>query len=87
VRRACRYFVPDILHNKQTTMREIVDKHFNDNWIISVHMGWVVNLAEEWARYKGASNALKNTLALPNIEELVQRHTQSLATCEKELVA
>lgn len=22
-------------------MREIVDKHFNDNWIISFYMGWV----------------------------------------------
>ena len=68
-------------------MREIVDKHFNDNWIISVHMGWVVNLSEEWGRYRAARDALKNTLALPNIEELVVRHCESLADCEKELMA
>ncbi len=26
------YFAPDILKNEQATMREIVDKHFADNW-------------------------------------------------------
>lgn len=27
------YFIPDILHSQQATMREIVDKHFPDNWV------------------------------------------------------
>ena len=27
------YFAPDILHNHQAKMREIVDKHFPDNWV------------------------------------------------------
>ena len=27
------YFEPDILHNQQAKMREIVDKHFPDNWV------------------------------------------------------
>ena len=27
------YFAPDILHNQQAKMREIVDKHFPDNWV------------------------------------------------------
>ena len=27
------YFSPDILHNHQAKMREIVDKHFPDNWV------------------------------------------------------
>lgn len=27
------YFDPDILHNQQAKMREIVDKHFPDNWV------------------------------------------------------
>lgn len=27
------YFQPDILHSQQAKMREIVDKHFPDNWV------------------------------------------------------
>jgi WASH complex subunit strumpellin len=27
------YFVPDVLHSQQAIMREIVDKHFPDNWV------------------------------------------------------
>ncbi len=27
------FFLPDILHNQQAKMREIVDKHFPDNWV------------------------------------------------------
>lgn len=28
------YFEPDILMNQQAKMREIVDKHFPDNWVL-----------------------------------------------------
>ena len=27
------YFEPEILHNQHSKMREIVDKHFPDNWV------------------------------------------------------
>lgn len=27
------YFTPDVLHTQQAVMREIVDKHFPDNWV------------------------------------------------------
>lgn len=27
------YFAPDVLHSQQAIMREIVDKHFPDNWV------------------------------------------------------
>lgn len=29
------FFSPDTLHSKQAQMREIVDKHFPDNWVMS----------------------------------------------------
>ena len=28
------YFMPEILHGQQAKMREIVDKHFPDNWVL-----------------------------------------------------
>jgi WASH complex subunit strumpellin len=42
------YFVPKYLTGDATKMREIVDKHFPDNWVLPVYMGYLVDLSEEW---------------------------------------
>ena len=39
---------------RQAKMREIVDKHFPDNWVTAYYMGISVDLAEEWEPYKAA---------------------------------
>jgi WASH complex subunit strumpellin len=41
------YFSPKTLDEEATTMRELVDKHFNDNWIIGIYMGHVIDLSVE----------------------------------------
>ena len=33
-----QYFAPNILNNEMPAMREMVDKHFNDNFIITSYM-------------------------------------------------
>ena len=38
------YFAPNILHEQMAIMREIVDKHFPDNWVISYYLGFTVDL-------------------------------------------
>ena len=44
------YFSPATLHEAKSTMREIVDKHFCDNWVVPVYMGLLVDLSLEWDR-------------------------------------
>ena len=61
------FFAPKILKTKASAMREVVDKHFNDNWIITLYMGWVVNLRDDWAPYKAANAAMKNTLKMDHV--------------------
>ncbi|XP_048363466.1 WASH complex subunit 5 isoform X2 [Sphaerodactylus townsendi] len=68
------YFDPSILHTQQAKMREIVDKYFPDNWVISIYMGICVNLAEAWEPYKAAKTALNYTLDLSNIKEQASRY-------------
>ena len=43
-------------------MREIVDKHFYDNWVVPVYMGYIIDLTIWWKPYKAAEAALNNTL-------------------------
>ena len=56
------YFTPRTLEKNKHKMREIVDRHFNDNWIITLYMGVAVDLSAEWSRYKAAKQLLKTHL-------------------------
>jgi len=79
------YFAPELLNNDQAKMREIVDKHFPDNWVITYYMGFMVDLAVVWDGYKAAKNALNNTLALPNVQQHLQRNMEILETVSRDL--
>lgn len=68
------YFAPEVLHHQPAKMREIVDKYFPDNWVISVYMGMTVNLVDAWEPYKAARQALLNTLESGNVRDQAVRH-------------
>jgi WASH complex subunit strumpellin len=57
-------------------MREIVDKHFPDNWVIAFYMGFCVDLTIEWEPYKAAKTALNNTTAQENIASFKARYVK-----------
>ncbi|XP_035208571.1 WASH complex subunit 5-like [Stegodyphus dumicola] len=68
------YFAPEILNNHHAKMREIVDKFFPDNWVISIYMGMVINLVDAWEPYKAAKQALCNTIDATNIKEQCHKY-------------
>lgn len=73
------FFKADILQKEQAVMREIVDKFFPDNWILSLYMGnIIVNLGEAWQGYKAANDALANTLVASNIKHQCVNHLNKL---------
>nr|XP_020670201.1 WASH complex subunit 5 [Pogona vitticeps] len=73
------YFEASILHTQQAKMREIVDKYFPDNWVVSIYMGITVNLAEAWEPYRAAKTALNYTLDLSNVKEQASRYAAVMA--------
>ncbi|EDQ84496.1 uncharacterized protein MONBRDRAFT_34678 [Monosiga brevicollis MX1] len=78
------YFEPTALHREPAKMREIVDKHFPDNWVINLYMGTIVNLAEAWEPYKAASAALNNTLESSNVQLQAGRYLEALPKLTKQ---
>lgn len=74
----CLYFSPNILHSQTAIMREIVDKYFPDNWVISLYMGFTVNIVESWEAFKAAKSALNNTLEASNIREYATSYGTSV---------
>lgn len=65
-------------------MREIVDKHFADNWVLPYYMGKLVDLTLAWDHFKAAKTALNNTLFSENIKEIVEKYQGKLAECTKK---
>ena len=78
------YFAPNILNTQQAQMREIVDKHFPDNWVISMYMGMTVNLLDAWEPYRAARTALGNTLQPTNIQEQALKFARKIPALNKQ---
>uniref|UniRef100_A0A182JXG8 WASH complex subunit 5 n=1 Tax=Anopheles christyi TaxID=43041 RepID=A0A182JXG8_9DIPT len=76
----CLYFSTKTLHTQPARMREIVDKFFSNNWIVSLYMGITVNLINAWESFKAAKTALTNTLDNANLKEICHRQKQSMET-------
>mmetsp|Transcript_24845 Transcript_24845/g.36645 ORF Transcript_24845/g.36645 Transcript_24845/m.36645 type:complete len:1170 (+) Transcript_24845:53-3562(+) len=79
------FFSPQILSKQKATMREIVDKHFNDNWVIATYMGKVVDLSVEWAPYPAAKAALDNVLTSSFVQQLNDANTRMCRTALEDL--
>ncbi len=79
------FFDPDFLSSSTRGMREIVDRYFNDNWVLALYMGHVVDLTEEWASYPAAKKALDNVITAQSVRELHVENARSLGDCMAEL--
>lgn len=65
------FFLPNILREGTEDMRDIVNKHFGDNWVITYFQGFTVDLFESWKKFKAASNALERIITMEKVKELV----------------
>eukprot|EP01062_Namystynia_karyoxenos_P056266 TRINITY_DN47237_c0_g1_i1.p1 TRINITY_DN47237_c0_g1~~TRINITY_DN47237_c0_g1_i1.p1 ORF type:complete len:1201 (+),score=529.48 TRINITY_DN47237_c0_g1_i1:83-3604(+) len=79
------YFRPKLMHESKPVMREIADKHFPDNWIISFYMGFTVDLTVAWAPYKAASGAIANTMQLDNLQYFQKMNCERLHKLNSQL--
>ena len=59
-------------------MREIVDKHFSDNWVISIYMGHTADILDYWKDYKASKNALAITINSDSVKELKKNYLAKL---------
>lgn len=67
------FFIPEFLAKESSRLREIVDKHFYDNWIVPVFMGYVVDLTNEWQVYDAAKVAIDNTVSVRGVAQFAER--------------
>ena len=72
------YWAPKILRLGKSAMREIVDRHYGDNWVIAYGAGLTADLLTEWEPYEAASTALRNAVTAQSARDLVQRASTSV---------
>ncbi|KAG8347839.1 hypothetical protein TRVL_01324 [Trypanosoma vivax] len=72
------FFRPEILLDEGPVMREIVDKHFADNWVINYYMGFTVDLSVAWRDFRAASLAISGTIAMDNVGYYLRRMRKSV---------
>ena len=72
------HFTPDTMSRNRSLMREVVSKHFNDNWVVPLYMGRVVDLVVEWEPYPAAHEALQDEAL--RVRRISPHHTRPPCT-------
>jgi WASH complex subunit strumpellin len=81
------FFDPTVLREEHAKLREIVDKNFNDNWVVHVYAGMTADLSIEWDRFAAARSALDNVLSVDNVRGMHVRNAKLVGQCMAELRA
>jgi WASH complex subunit strumpellin len=86
------YFKPDTLKTEKAIMREIIDKFFPDNWVITYFMGHTVDISTTWNQYNASNlgkqttnKGLQNTIQLEQVELLTKKHVKFLKESIEEV--
>lgn len=79
------FFVPEVLHRETAVMRELVDKHFVDNWVVPWAHGLFADLTVTWEPYKAARTALDTAISSANARKLTEMHGARLARLQSDL--
>eukprot|EP00427_Karlodinium_veneficum_P057306 CAMPEP_0169422020 /NCGR_PEP_ID=MMETSP1017-20121227/66646_1 /TAXON_ID=342587 /ORGANISM="Karlodinium micrum, Strain CCMP2283" /LENGTH=119 /DNA_ID=CAMNT_0009531433 /DNA_START=1 /DNA_END=357 /DNA_ORIENTATION=- len=66
-------------------MREIVNRHFGDAWVVAYALGFTADLLAMWAPYSAAKQALTAAVTPNIVKHLRDQHTQKLADVRKKL--
>lgn len=81
----CSFFCPNLLNEEHTKMREIVDKHFYDNWIIPIYQGYLVDITQYWGGFEASKKALNNNVVEPIVAKTAMNYQIKVKSLRKEL--
>ena len=72
------FYIPEYLEKENTKMRSIVDKFFNDNWVVSFYMGYTIDISEYWKDFKAAKKAIDNTLSSDDLKHFREKYVDQM---------
>ena len=72
------FFCPNILDKDKRNMFDIVSKHFYDNFVISIYMGYSIDINEYWKDFKEAHFALEFHMEVKILKEIKIKNLEKL---------
>eukprot|EP00927_Polykrikos_kofoidii_P036963 TRINITY_DN31146_c0_g1_i1.p1 TRINITY_DN31146_c0_g1~~TRINITY_DN31146_c0_g1_i1.p1 ORF type:complete len:1221 (-),score=211.99 TRINITY_DN31146_c0_g1_i1:190-3852(-) len=82
---AILFFDVPTLESDVVAMREIVNRHFGDTWVVAFALGFTADLAVMWAPYKAAREALGAAITVSSAKHLRDRHFELLVATRQQL--
>lgn len=81
------WFAPEAMATDTVMMRELVDKHFSDNWVVPVYLGTLHDLTMYWKPFKAAMSALDGTAAgsIKKVRAVAATHAARLSTARADV--
>ncbi|KAG5475660.1 hypothetical protein LSCM4_04242 [Leishmania orientalis] len=73
------FFCGDVLAQQLPVMKELVEKHFADNWVVHYYAGYTADLSVAWAAFPAARAAVLRTLETRSVTYHLQRMSAALA--------
>ena len=71
------FFTPETLEKDRKNMYDVVSKHFYDSFVVSIYMGYTIDINEYWKDFSAAYSALdlnrKNTTIKDAVKENVKK--------------
>ena len=71
------FFTPDTLDKDKKNILDIMNKHFQDNLVVSLYMGYTIDLNDYWKDFKAANQSLdynkKNNIIKDTINENIKK--------------
>ena len=79
------FFQVKTLESDGIAMREIVDRHFGDVWVVAYALGYTADLLLMWAPYPAARQALSNAITAGTVRQLQEQHLDRLSKTRSKL--
>ncbi|CAE8624168.1 unnamed protein product, partial [Polarella glacialis] len=79
------FFDPRALSTDFVAMREIVDRHFGDAWVVSYALGCTADLMAMWAPYPAAMQALGAAITPTTVRQLQDQHLERMTEVRLQL--
>ncbi|CAE6954563.1 washc5 [Symbiodinium sp. CCMP2592] len=79
------FFQAKTLESDAIAMREIVDRHFGDVWVVAYALGYTADLLLMWAPYPAARQALSNAITAGTVRQLQEQHLDRLSKTRSKL--